>query len=124
MGNVVRSRLDVRSDDYRSNLAAMQSLWDVVAELLASVPSIGGQRYVDRHRARGKLLARERIEALVDHDTPRARAVAARRVGERVPDRRRLGERDRRRRGRRVRDHGERHDVPRWLDEPALGRQG
>jgi acetyl-CoA carboxylase carboxyltransferase component len=70
MGNVVRSRLDVRSDDYRSNLAAMQSLWDVVAELMASVPSIGGQRYVDRHRARGKLLARERIEALVDHDTP------------------------------------------------------
>ena len=70
MGNVVRSRLDVRSDDYRSNLAEMQSLWDVVAELLASVPSIGGQRYVDRHRARGKLLARERIEALVDHDSP------------------------------------------------------
>ena len=70
MGSVLRSRLDVRGEDYRSNLAAMQALWDSVAELLASVPSIGGQRYVDRHRARGKLLARERIEALVDHDTP------------------------------------------------------
>ena len=37
---------------------------------LAAVPGIGGQRYVDRHRARGKMLPRERIEQLVDPDTP------------------------------------------------------
>jgi acetyl-CoA carboxylase carboxyltransferase component len=30
----------------------------------------GGPRYVDRHHARGKLLARERIELLVDRDSP------------------------------------------------------
>jgi acetyl-CoA carboxylase carboxyltransferase component len=30
----------------------------------------GGPKYVERHRARGKLLARERIELLVDPDTP------------------------------------------------------
>jgi len=30
----------------------------------------GGQRYVDRHHGRGKLLARERIELLVDRDSP------------------------------------------------------
>ncbi len=29
----------------------------------------GGQKYIDRHRARGKLLVRERIELLVDRDT-------------------------------------------------------
>ena len=69
MGKVLRSRLDPRSDEYRRNLAAMQALWDEVAEQLASVPTIGGQRYVDRHRQRGKLLARERIELLVDPDT-------------------------------------------------------
>ena len=34
------------------------------------MPTIGGQRYVDRHRTRGKLLVRERIEALVDPHTP------------------------------------------------------
>lgn len=68
--SVLRSRLDTRSDDHRANLAAMQALWEQVAEQLAAVPSIGGQRYVDRHRARGKMLARERIEQLVDHDTP------------------------------------------------------
>ncbi len=37
---------------------------------MASVPTIGGQRYVDRHRRRGKMLVRERIEALVDPNTP------------------------------------------------------
>ena len=48
----------------------MQGLEDEVATQLASVPGIGGQRYVDRHRSRGKLLPRERIEALVDPNTP------------------------------------------------------
>ena len=65
-GPVLRSMLDTRSDDYRSNLDAMAALWDQVEAQLAAVPSIGGQRYVDRHRARGKMLVRERIEALVD----------------------------------------------------------
>jgi len=70
IGTVLRSRLDTRSTDYRENLAAMQQLWDAVAVELASVPTIGGQRYVDRHRKRGKMLVRERIEALIDPDTP------------------------------------------------------
>src|SRR5258708_14492116 len=30
----------------------------------------GGPRYVQRHRARGKLMARERIELLIDPDSP------------------------------------------------------
>ena len=30
----------------------------------------GGERYVERHHARGKLLARERIELLLDQDSP------------------------------------------------------
>jgi acyl-CoA carboxylase subunit beta len=70
IGTVLRSRLDTKSDDYRANLAAMQALWDGVAAELARVPTIGGQRYVDRHRLRGKMLVRERIEALVDPNTP------------------------------------------------------
>jgi acetyl-CoA carboxylase carboxyltransferase component len=67
---VIRSRLDTRSEDYRQNLAQMEMLWADVARLMESVPTIGGQRYVDRHRARGKMLPRERIEQLVDPDTP------------------------------------------------------
>jgi len=67
---VLRSRLDTGSAEYRANLSAMEELWAAVATELASVPTIGGQRYVDRHRTRGKLLVRERIEALVDPYTP------------------------------------------------------
>ena len=68
--SIIRSKLDTRSDDYLQNVAAMEALWSEVSEQLASVPSIGGQRYVDRHRKRGKMLPRERIEQLVDRDTP------------------------------------------------------
>ena len=67
---VLRSRLDSGSAEHQANVAAMQALWDEVAEQLASVPSVGGQRYVDRHRRRGKMLVRERIEALIDPHTP------------------------------------------------------
>ncbi|NDG95382.1 MAG: acyl-CoA carboxylase subunit beta, partial [Actinobacteria bacterium] len=48
----------------------MEALWGLVADELSKVETIGGQRYVDRHRKRGKMLARERIEQLVDPDTP------------------------------------------------------
>ena len=70
IGTPIKSRLDTRTEEYRQNLAAMQAMWDEVADLLATVPGIGGERYVDRHRRRGKMLVRERVEALVDPDTP------------------------------------------------------
>ena len=70
VGTVLRSKIDTNSDDYRANLAQMQALWDEVADQMAQVPTIGGQRYVDRHRKRGKMLVRERVEALIDSDTP------------------------------------------------------
>ena len=52
--NILQSRLDTRSEEYLNNLEAMQSLWDLVADELQKVPTVGGQRYVDRHRRRGK----------------------------------------------------------------------
>jgi acetyl-CoA carboxylase carboxyltransferase component len=41
-----------------------------IDEQLALARAGGGERYVERHRARGKLLARERIELLIDRDSP------------------------------------------------------
>ncbi len=70
IGTVMKSRLRTRTDEYRANLAAMEALWGEVAAEMAKVPTIGGARYVDRHRRRGKLLVRERIETLVDPHTP------------------------------------------------------
>ena len=69
IGTPIKSRLDTKTDDYQQNLAEMQALWDGVAAELDTVPTIGGQRYVDRHRRRGKMLVRERVELLVDPDS-------------------------------------------------------
>jgi acetyl-CoA carboxylase carboxyltransferase component len=67
---ILRSSLDTRSDEYRSNREAMlEKLAAVEAEQRKAVAG-GGPKYVDRHRQRGKMLIRERIEMLVDEDSP------------------------------------------------------
>ena len=68
--DVLGTRLDPRSDDYRSNRAEMQGLLDEVVAAMRTVPGIGGEKYVQRHHDRGKLLVRERIELLIDRDSP------------------------------------------------------
>jgi acyl-CoA carboxylase subunit beta len=62
--------IDPRSDAYRSNREGMQALLDEVLTAQASLLEGGGPRYVERHRSRGKLLVRERIELLLDRDSP------------------------------------------------------
>ncbi|MFC6084496.1 acyl-CoA carboxylase subunit beta [Sphaerisporangium aureirubrum] len=47
----------------------LAKLADLGAEQAKAVAG-GGAKYVERHRARGKLLARERVELLVDPDSP------------------------------------------------------
>src|SRR6185369_4479468 len=67
---VLRSALDPASPTYVDNRAA---LLDRLAELDAAQATAlagGGPKYTDRHHARGKLLARERIELLLDRDAP------------------------------------------------------
>lgn len=67
---MIRSRLDTESDDYRGRREAMLAkLRELDAEHARAVAG-GGEKYVERHRGRGKLLARERIELLVDPDSP------------------------------------------------------
>ncbi|MFZ5851965.1 MAG: acyl-CoA carboxylase subunit beta [Actinomycetota bacterium] len=48
----------------------MLALLAELDEQLAAARAGGGPAYVERHRRRGKLLARERIELLLDPDTP------------------------------------------------------
>jgi acyl-CoA carboxylase subunit beta len=67
---VLRSALDARAAGYQANRDAMLAkLAEIDAEQAKAIGG-GGPRYTDRHRARGKLLARERIELLVDQDSP------------------------------------------------------
>ena len=67
---VLRSQLDVRSDAYLAKRAAMLALLDRVHEAQQQVLRGGGKQYIERHRQRGKLLPRERIDLLLDEDSP------------------------------------------------------
>ncbi|HTU38125.1 MAG TPA: carboxyl transferase domain-containing protein, partial [Acidimicrobiales bacterium] len=70
MTTVLRSRLAVSGDEFRANADAMRALAEEVRSLHDGVVAGGGPQYVERHRARGKLMVRERLEGLVDPGTP------------------------------------------------------
>src|SRR6185436_14929105 len=58
-----------RTDEYARRRDRMERLVAELRERTATVARGGGQRAIERHRARGKLLARERIDRLVDPGT-------------------------------------------------------
>lgn len=68
--SVLRSAVDTSGDVYRSNRTASLAVLDELDEQLDAARAGGGQRYVDRHRQRGRLPVRERIELLLDRDAP------------------------------------------------------
>jgi 3-methylcrotonyl-CoA carboxylase beta subunit len=68
--SVLRSQIDTHSAEYRENRDAWQRLVEELRERLAKVREGGGEKYVKRHRERGKLLLRERIELMLDPGTP------------------------------------------------------
>ncbi|MBX9789532.1 MAG: acyl-CoA carboxylase subunit beta [Pirellulales bacterium] len=67
---MLRSRLDTKSDVYAANRHASLAQLAALDQLLAQSRSGGGEKYVTKHRQRGKLLPRERIEGLLDRDSP------------------------------------------------------
>jgi acetyl-CoA carboxylase carboxyltransferase component len=67
---LLRSTLDTRAPEYEESAAAMTAkLAEIDAEHARALAG-GGPKYTERHHARGKLTARERIELLVDPDSP------------------------------------------------------
>ncbi len=62
--------VDRASDTFGANRAAMLALLAEHDEQVALAVGGGGEKYVARHRTRGKLTARERIELLLDRDAP------------------------------------------------------
>ncbi|MEV0120764.1 carboxyl transferase domain-containing protein [Streptomyces sp. NPDC050703] len=67
---VIASALDPADAEYAEHRAAMLEKLAVLDAEQAKALEGGGEKYVQRHRKRGKLLARERIELLLDPDTP------------------------------------------------------
>ncbi|HEY1282295.1 MAG TPA: carboxyl transferase domain-containing protein [Acidimicrobiales bacterium] len=64
----LRSHIDTASEEYLANLKGMEALLHDVMVEQARVVEGGGPKYVGRHRERGKLLVRERIDLLVDQE--------------------------------------------------------
>jgi 3-methylcrotonyl-CoA carboxylase beta subunit len=64
------SKLSPRSEDFKANAAAMRSLVDDLNAKLAQIALGGGEAARTKHTGRGKLLPRERVEMLLDPDTP------------------------------------------------------
>ncbi len=67
---VLTTHVDPRSEQYRANREAMVAKLAEIDQLQAAARAGGGEKYVARHHGRGKLLARERIELLVDPEAP------------------------------------------------------
>jgi acetyl-CoA carboxylase carboxyltransferase component len=67
---VLRSSLDTTGEEYRHNRKVQLEAIAALDEQLEATIAGGGQRYMARHRQRGKLPVRERLELLVDPDSP------------------------------------------------------
>jgi acetyl-CoA carboxylase carboxyltransferase component len=66
---VLTSQIERESDDFARRRSRMETLVAELRERTAQVARGGGERAVERHRSRGKLTARERIDRLLDPDT-------------------------------------------------------
>src|SRR3979409_1287441 len=67
---VLRSTVDVASEPYQRNRAAQLAAIAALEEQLDLARAGGGEKYAERHRRRGRMLVRERIELLLDRDAP------------------------------------------------------
>ncbi|MEP7379221.1 MAG: methylcrotonoyl-CoA carboxylase, partial [Chloroflexota bacterium] len=70
---VLTTRVDANSEEARKNSAAMEALVDELRAKTAAVSergAAGDKRSIARHRERGKLPVRERIDHLLDPGAP------------------------------------------------------
>jgi acetyl-CoA carboxylase carboxyltransferase component len=66
---ILSTQAERDSDEFARRRERMQELVGELRERTAQVARGGGERAVERHRSRGKLTARERIDRLLDPDT-------------------------------------------------------
>jgi acetyl-CoA carboxylase carboxyltransferase component len=65
---VLRSSIDRHGEVYRANVEGNRAALSSVEAALRLALKSGGEKYISRHKAAGKLLPRERVELLVDRD--------------------------------------------------------
>jgi acetyl-CoA carboxylase carboxyltransferase component len=68
--DVIESTIDTSGKEFKENVAHYEKLVHDLREKIALVSKGGGDDKIKLHKERGKMLARERIEALLDPNTP------------------------------------------------------
>jgi 3-methylcrotonyl-CoA carboxylase beta subunit len=66
----ISSTINIRSEEFVSNQKHLKALVDDLCSKLDVIKLGGGEKYQQRHSSRGKLLVRERIDALLDPGSP------------------------------------------------------
>lgn len=67
---ILNTKVNTRSTEFTENQAAMHTQVDDLKCKIAEVSQGGGDKYRQRHVSQGKLLARDRINALLDKGSP------------------------------------------------------
>jgi 3-methylcrotonyl-CoA carboxylase beta subunit len=67
---VLKTKLNSRSADFQTNAAAMSGMVSDLREKIEQIKQGGGEASRQKHEARGKLLPRERVRALLDVGSP------------------------------------------------------
>ena len=68
--SIIQSKINLRSEEFRTNAAAMEALVADLQSTAAQVAQGGGEAARDKHLSRGKLLPRDRVGHLIDPGTP------------------------------------------------------
>ena len=68
--DVIESSVNTKSKEFKANVKHYESLVDDLKKKIALAQQGGGEEKIKLHKSRDKMLARERIDALLDPDTP------------------------------------------------------
>ena len=66
----IESKIDVNSSEFQKNKEAFSKVLSEYKTILQQIKHGASEKAVQRHKERGKLLARERIDLLIDPNTP------------------------------------------------------
>lgn len=68
--DILDGKINKEDDEFRENFKHYLDLLDDYLRILDKIKNGGGEEYIERHTKRGKIFVRERIEKLLDPDTP------------------------------------------------------
>ncbi|MGB0932557.1 MAG: carboxyl transferase domain-containing protein, partial [Chitinophagales bacterium] len=68
--NAIKSKINTNSSQFKANHQGMTKFVEELNKHLAESRFQGKEKHIERARKRGKLLARERLELVLDKDSP------------------------------------------------------